>query len=66
MDVLCVSTDGEEIEFNEVVLLDDEEPYAFDHDGGTYWPHENGMWLKGWRAPPIPRQGGSDADRASS
>jgi hypothetical protein len=51
IDALCIDSDGKEVIFDGVELLDDEEPYAFDNDGDWYWPHENGMWLKSWRTP---------------
>ncbi|MBN8979328.1 MAG: hypothetical protein J0I08_22960 [Rhizobiales bacterium] len=55
IDALCVDVgDGSEVVFLNVVLADDEEPYAFIHDGGTYWPHQNGFYLTHWRPTTSP------------
>lgn len=57
MEILCFDEDGSEVVFSDAILLDDEPPYAFDHDGGTYYPHQNGMEAKGWRPSPPSKEG---------
>jgi hypothetical protein len=60
IDALCVDEDGIEVEFPHVLFVDDEAPYAFVMMNPlvtkTYWPHENGYELKGWRPSPPSKE----------